>query len=90
MFIFRFRNITPLLKKLEGKGYIKRNRSSSDERNLIISITDLGMKLKAQAKDIPSELGKCINLGEKESVELYKLLYKVLSNIDENKKIDDN
>lgn len=75
--------LTPLLKKLEGKGYIKRNRSTTDERNLIISITDVGMNLKMQAKDIPLKLGKCVNLDEKESLELYRLLYKVLSNFEE-------
>ena len=37
--------LTPLLKKLESKGYITRNRDKNDERNLIISITDSGKKL---------------------------------------------
>ena len=31
--------LTPVLKKLESKGYIERNRASDDERNLIITIT---------------------------------------------------
>ena len=34
--------LTPLLKKLESKGYITRKRSTTDERNIIISITSLG------------------------------------------------
>ena len=37
--------LTPLLKKLEQKGYIERHRSKEDERNLMITITDEGMKL---------------------------------------------
>ena len=36
--------LTPLLKKLESKGYIIRTRNSSDERNLIIRITPLLIK----------------------------------------------
>lgn len=71
--------LTPLLKKLEKKGYVERNRPSNDERNLIISITDLGMSLKKKAKHIPASLGECINLDTEETMELYKLLHKILS-----------
>ena len=74
--------LTPLLKKLETKGYIKRCRSDNDERNLIISITDLGMKVKHKAKDIPLKIGKCININEKDVKELYRILYKVLNNFE--------
>ena len=70
--------LTPVLKKLENKKYIERNRSSEDERNLIISITKLGMDLKNKAKDIPSKISKCVHLEENDAIELYKLLYKVL------------
>lgn len=72
--------LTPLLKNLEQKGYIKRNRSNEDERNLIVSLTNDGIKLKDKAKDIPSKIGKCINLNENEAFELYKILYKILGN----------
>ena len=72
--------LTPLLKTLENKGYVKRSRSSKDERNLIVSITDIGKKLKSEAQDIPMSIGKCINLDEEESITLYKILYKILDN----------
>ena len=70
--------LTPVLKKLETKGYIIRKRSKQDERNLIISITEKGMNLKKQAKNIPAQIGKCVNLTEKEAFELYRILYKIL------------
>lgn len=70
--------LTPLLKKLENKGYIKRNRDIKDERNLIISITSKGKKLKDKAIDIPKSIGNCIGLNDIEILELYKLLYKIL------------
>ena len=76
--------LTPLLKKLESKGYISRNRDSKDERNLIISITKEGNKLKEKAVCVPTEIGKCINLSEKEAIDLYKLLYKLLGNIEKD------
>ena len=69
--------LTPLLKKLENKGYISRKRSTDDERNLIISITDKGMNLRLKAKDVPIEMGKCINLSKDEEMKLYKTLYKI-------------
>ncbi len=73
--------LTPLLKKLESKGYIERKRSSSDERNLIVSITRDGILLKEKAKNIPSKIGKCINLNEEDAKKLYEILYKILKNI---------
>ena len=73
--------LTPLLKKLEQKGYIERKRSKEDERNLIISITKSGEKLKEKAKDVPEEIGKCVKLTKEESQFLYKILYKILKKL---------
>ena len=67
--------LTPLLKKLESKGYIIRNRDSNDERNVLISITKKGIELKDKALNIPQKVGKCINLDENEVKLLYKILY---------------
>lgn len=73
--------LTPLLKKLEFKGYITRNRDKNDERNLIISITDSGINLKEKALCVPEKISKCICLTNEEAIELYRLLYKVLGKI---------
>ncbi len=70
--------LTPVLKKLEQKGYVKRTRSKDDERNLIITLTDEGEKLKEKACSIPSQMVKCVSLDPKESRQLYDLLYKLL------------
>ena len=48
--------LTPVLKTLEHKGYITRNRDEHDERNVIIHITDAGKKLKVQALKVPEEI----------------------------------
>ncbi|MBE6923855.1 MAG: MarR family transcriptional regulator [Ruminococcaceae bacterium] len=71
--------LTPLLKKLESKGLISRNRSKDDERNLIISITDAGYALRDRALHIPTEMAKCVLLDEEEAITMYRLLYKMLS-----------
>ena len=80
--------LTALLKKLEQKGFIERNKNKVDERNLVLKLTKKGEKLKDKAKDIPKEMGKCLNLSEEESKTLYTILYKVLHNIEEEIKND--
>ncbi len=74
--------LTPLLKKLESKDYITRNKSSNDSRNTIISITEKGLELKKSALAIPDSMIKCVNLSDEEAQTLYKILYKVLYNIE--------
>lgn len=76
--------LTPVLKKLESKEYISRDRDNNDERNVIISITKKGKKLKEDAMTVPGEIGKCINLSRDEAIELYRLLYKLLGNMEDN------
>lgn len=70
--------LTPLLKKLEAKGYVERHRSKEDERNLIIRITEAGEALRARAVSVPQKMQGCVNLSKEEAGELYRLLYKVL------------
>ncbi len=73
--------LTPVLKKLESKGYITRERSSEDERNLVVSITPEGEKLKDKALSIPPSMGSCVKLTQEEYQVLYKLLYKIIGNV---------
>lgn len=70
--------LTPLLKTLEKKGLVSRERSKTDERFLVVSITDEGMKLREKAVDIPSKIGGCVNLKAEEAEQLYKILRKLL------------
>ena len=70
--------LTPLLKKLEAAGYLTRSRDKADERVVIVSLTDKGRALKEKAKDIPCQIGACINLKESEAQSLYILLYQLL------------
>ena len=70
--------LTPLLKKMESKGLLTRQRSSQDERILIVTITSAGEALKEQAVEIPYELGRCCPLEGEDAYTLYKLLYKLL------------
>ena len=73
--------LTPVLKSLEAKGYIKRSRSTVDERVLIAELTQEGEALKEKAVYVPMQIGKCVNLSPDEAGTLYKLLYKILDDI---------
>ena len=71
--------LTPLLYKLENKGYIIRNKSEKDGRELVVCVTPLGYKLKEKALSIPSSIAKCVNLNKDEAVTFFQLLSKVLN-----------
>ena len=70
--------LTPLLKKLESKGLVTRQRSAADERNLVVTITDAGEALREKAITVPAEIAKCSNLEPEEAAMLYRILYKML------------
>ncbi|WP_027205761.1 MarR family winged helix-turn-helix transcriptional regulator [Butyrivibrio fibrisolvens] len=76
--------LTPVLKKLESKGFINRERNAADERNLEVTITPAGEKLRDEALFIPENMGSCVRLTSDEAKELYRLLYKVIGNIRED------
>ncbi len=48
--------LTPLLKRLETAGLLVRNRAKTDERQVIITLTDAGKTLKEKAKGIPEAI----------------------------------
>ena len=70
--------LTPLFKKLEEKGLVTRTRSRTDERSLIVSVTDKGRALRDRALEIPAQLGACIHMDQEDAGQLYGLLYKLL------------
>lgn len=70
--------LTPLLKKLEAKGFISRKRSEADERNLIVTITPEGEDLREKAVEIPGKMSQCVALEPEEAMTLYQILYKLL------------
>ncbi|MBQ8238176.1 MAG: MarR family transcriptional regulator [Oscillospiraceae bacterium] len=70
--------LTPVLKKLEGKGLVTRQRSTTDERNLIVTITEAGEALREKALAVPAQVARCSNLEPEEAAILYRILYKML------------
>ena len=73
--------LTPVLKTLEGKGYVQRKRCETDERSVIVAVTDAGMELRDKAVTIPPRMGACVNLTKEDAAELGRLLKKVIGGI---------
>ena len=71
--------LTPVLKKLEQKGYVTRARGEADERVLLVTLTEEGRNLREKAVEIPVQMGKCIPLEQEEATQLYKLLHKIMA-----------
>ncbi len=76
--------LTPLLKRLEKQGLLKRKRDKEDERQLIVALTAKGKALREKALKIPGMLKGCIDLSDKELIQLKKLLDKALKRMEEN------
>lgn len=74
--------LTPLLKTLEKKELVIRVRSKTDERFLVVTITDKGMELREKAVEIPAKIGGCISLDKEEAVQFYATLRKLLAQFD--------
>ena len=79
--------VTPLLKKLEDKEYIKKSKDKGDERNLVITLTEEGEKLQDNALGVPECITREFHLTPEEALELYRVLYKIL---DEEKEKEQN
>lgn len=70
--------LTPMLKKLEALNYIKRVRSSSDERNVFIQLGERGRDLKIEAVSIPKSLICTLDLDPEYAGELIKGLHQLM------------
>lgn len=75
--------LTPLLKKLEQKGLITRERSKEDERVVNVIISEAGEALKEKAVEIPGKIVSCVKLPQEEAMQLYHILHKLLLAIEE-------
>ena len=73
--------LTPIVKKLEAKGFIQKQRSEKDERNLLLTLTKKGEQLKEEALDIPFEVGRCVDVTNEEMKQLRAITAKILMNI---------
>ena len=72
--------LTPLLKKLEKKGYVQRMREKEDERNLQITLTESGINIKPTLKAISDQVFEDFDISQDEKDNLVNSLKHVISN----------
>ncbi len=76
--------LTPLLKRLEAKGLIRRTRSKSDERTVVVSLTKAGEDLKSKAVEIPQKIIDSFShasMSEEELITFQKTLFSLLKTL---------
>ena len=73
--------LTPLLKKLEEKGFVTRRRSLEDERNLIVTITEQGEALKQRAIHIPRTVKEQIRISPEDAEIIRGVLNRALAGL---------
>ena len=80
--------LTPLLKKLETKGLVTRIRDSKDERNVYVSLTENGIKLKDKALEIPKKMSCIPDHSIKELMALKDEITKLLESFEKIEKAE--
>jgi DNA-binding MarR family transcriptional regulator len=80
--ILNTNTVTPLLKRMEAQGLITRQRSSTDERKVIVKLTDKGKMLESRAAEIPQKLIEGLadsKITVNELVSLKESLYQIIN-----------
>ena len=71
--------LSPLLKRLESSGLLRRERDSKDQRNLALALTDQGRALRAQAEKIPAGIVERLGMPVEELMDLQGALTRVIA-----------
>jgi DNA-binding MarR family transcriptional regulator len=70
--------LSPLLKRLEAAGLLRRERDPQDQRHLALALTDKGAALRAQAEKVPGGIVQRLGMPIEELVELHGVLTHVI------------
>ncbi|WP_412520024.1 MarR family winged helix-turn-helix transcriptional regulator [Staphylococcus simulans] len=66
--------ISPIVKRLEKKNLVNRKRLPEDERKVMLSLTEEGKALKAEFKNISTQVINQLNLDSKEKEIYYNMM----------------
>ncbi|WNG18923.1 MarR family transcriptional regulator [Cystobacter fuscus] len=64
--------LTPLLKRLESAGLVKRERDARDQRVVLISLTPAGHELRARAAKVPQAMAEAIGRSDEDRASLQR------------------
>jgi MarR family transcriptional regulator, organic hydroperoxide resistance regulator len=71
--------LSPLLKRLEAAGYVRRERNPHDERALAVVLTPEGRALRRRALKVPPSVVERLGLPVSELVDLQQRLTRVIA-----------
>jgi DNA-binding MarR family transcriptional regulator len=71
--------LSPLLKRLEAIGYLRRERDRADERSLAITLTERGRALRAEAERIPPAVVERLGMPIEELRRVHEALSRVIT-----------
>jgi DNA-binding MarR family transcriptional regulator len=71
--------LSPLLKRLEASGFVRRERDPKDERMLRVTLTDKGRRLRQKALDVPPQIIERLGLELSELESLRGALHRVIA-----------
>ncbi|MFG3253202.1 MarR family winged helix-turn-helix transcriptional regulator [Streptomyces sp. NPDC048172] len=74
--------LSPLLKRLEGAGRVRRERSASDERSVRVRLTDEGAALRERARLVPRRIAAATDFGADEIADLRARLDRLTEALD--------
>ncbi|GEJ47197.1 MULTISPECIES: MarR family winged helix-turn-helix transcriptional regulator [unclassified Chryseobacterium] len=74
--------LTPLLKRLESKGFIIRKRKKEDERVVEVFLDEAGKQLQQKACEIPGKIQKKLGIQPEELLHLKDVVLKILNKIE--------
>ena len=81
--------LSPLIKRLETAGYVRRERGTQDERSVTVHPTETGAALRDKALSVPHRILAATGLTSSEIVELQNLLDRATANLDGFNPLDD-
>jgi DNA-binding MarR family transcriptional regulator len=73
--------LTPLLKRLEAAGLVRRERRPDDERTVRVSLTGQGRDLRERAQAVPGDMGEAMELTPSQFDEARRLLRLLTANV---------
>jgi MarR family transcriptional regulator, organic hydroperoxide resistance regulator len=71
--------LSPLLKRLEAGGLVRRGRDSGDERVLAVTLTEKGRALRADAEKIPPTIVERLGMELTELQDLHETLTRLIA-----------
>ncbi len=70
--------LSPLVKRLEREGFVARVRSTSDERKLEITLTDVGEALRERATAVPAEMARRLGMTVEELTGIHESMLRLV------------